>query len=132
MAPVMALSTSTTWVRRPSMLVSELRAWEAVRTPSRSMVPVMRVARRRAGGSWSVGCRLVSGCLQGRVGPVEVVDLGGGAPGVVFVAGLGEEGVAGVFHAVGEVERGGAFQDQGAVPGALAGGGFALGGVVGA
>jgi hypothetical protein len=63
----MAESTSTTRVRRPSMLVSELRAWEAARIPNRSMVPVLtfdRRVRRSVGGvggvSLAVGAAVCS------------------------------------------------------------------------
>ena len=41
----MAPSTSTTRACNRSMLVSELSAWEAERMPSRSIVPVVTVAR---------------------------------------------------------------------------------------
>ena len=68
---------------------------------------------------------------QGRVGPVQLVDLRGRAPGEVLLAGLGEQVVAGVFEAVGEVEAGRVFGDQGPMPGPLPLGDLAPRGVEG-
>ena len=46
MAPVIALSTSTTRACSRPMLVSELSACDAERIPSRSTVPAVTAARR--------------------------------------------------------------------------------------
>ena len=77
------------------MLVSELSACEADRMPSRSIVPVVTVERRwgRSPG-WSPRCAAVaSGCRpQGRVGPVQLGDLRGRAPGEVVAGGPGRAG----------------------------------------
>ena len=51
------------------------------------------------------------------------------APGEVLLAGLGEQVVAGVFQAAGEVEPGRVLGDQGPVPGPLPLGGLVPGGV---
>ena len=53
------------------------------------------------------------------------------APGEVGLAGLGEQLVTGVFEAVGQVEAGRAFGDQGAVPRPWAAGDLASGSVEG-
>ena len=118
-APVIALSTWTTRACSRSMLVSELSACDADRMPSRSIVPVVTAERR---------CRKITGLVaavcggrvgwwpQGRVGPVQLGDLRGRAPGEVLLAGLGEQVVAGVLEAVGEVEAGRALGDQRPVP----------------
>ncbi len=119
MAPVIAQSTSTTRACSPSMLVSELSACDADRMPSRSIVPVVTVDRRwRRSPGWSPRCAggRVGVWPQGRVGPVQLVDLRRRAPGEVLLAGLGEQVVAGVFDAVGEVEAGRVFGDQGPMP----------------
>ena len=87
--------------------------------PSRSIVPVVTVARRwgrSAGLAAAVPGGRVGLRPQGRVGPVQLGDLRGRAPGEVLLAGLGEQVVAGVVDAVGEVEAGRAFGDQGPVP----------------
>ena len=134
MAPVIAESTSTTRVCSRSILVSELSAWDADKMPSRSIVPVVTVERcGRTSADWSWPSRevVVGFWSQGRVGPVQLVDLRGRAPGDVLVAGLGEQGIAGVLDAVGEVEAGRAFGDQRPMPGPLTPGGLAAGGVEG-
>ena len=58
-------------------------------------------------------------------------DLGGGAPGGVGLAGLGEQLVAGVVLAVGQVEAGRVFEGQRPVPGPLPPADRAQGGVEG-
>ncbi len=68
---------------------------------------------------------------QGRVGPVQLVDLGGGTPGEVLLARFGEQVIPGLFDAVGEVEPGGAFGDQRPMPAARNPGRLAPGGVEG-
>ena len=123
MAPVIAPSTSTTRACSRSMLVSELSACEADRMPSRSSVPVVTAARpcgRRRAGRGATPAVGSGGGRRVGVGPVELVDLRGRAPGEVLLAGLGEQLVAGVVEAVGEVEAGRALGDQGPVPGPLA------------
>ena len=90
--------------------------------PSRSIVPVVTVERRwrsRRAGRRRAGGR-VGSWPQGRVGPVQLGDLRGRAPGEVVLAGLGEQVVAGVVDAVGEVEAGRAFGDQRPMPRPLA------------
>jgi hypothetical protein len=78
---------------------------------------------------------LPGGCVgiwaQGRVGPVELVDFRCRAPGLVLVAGLGEQVVAGVFDAMGQIEAGRVFGDEGPMPWALTAGDLAAGGVEG-
>ena len=87
--------------------------------PSRSIVPAVTVARRGEDlRARSAACSPIGAPVrpQGRVGPVQLADLGGRAPGEVLLAGLGEQVVAGVVDAVGEVEAGRVFGDQGPVP----------------
>ena len=66
---------------------------------------------------------------QGRVGPVELVDLGGGTPCEVVVAGVCEQVVSDVLDAVGEEEPARAFGDQRPMPGPLTPGHLAPRGV---
>ena len=66
-----------------------------------------------------------------RVGPVQLGDLGGRTPGEVLLARLGEQVVAGVFQAAGEIEPGRVLGDQGPVPRPLPLGGLVPGGVEG-
>ena len=96
-------------------------------------VPVVTVARWCAaiGGSAAAPVLRVGARSQGRVGPVELGDLRGRAPGGVVLAGLGEQGVAGVVEAVAEVEAGRAFGDQRPVPRPSAAGDLVPGGVEG-
>jgi len=54
-----------------------------------------------------------------------LIDFRGRAPGQVILAGLGEQVIAGVFEAVGEIEARCVFGDQCTVPGALPLAGFA-------
>ena len=132
MAPVIALSTWTTRACSRSMLVSELSACDADRIPSRSTVPagdggtaLGKIAGLLAGDGGRVGRWL------DRVGPVQLGDLGGRAPGQVLLARFGDQVMAGVVQAVGEVEPGRVLGDQGPVPRPLALSGLVPGGVEG-
>ena len=115
------------------MLVSELSACDADRMPSRSTVPAVTAARRwgRSAGLLAGGGGRVGRWPPDRVGPVQLGDFGGRAPGQVLLARLGEQVVAGVFQAAGEVEAGRVLGDQGPVPGPLPLGGLVPGGVEG-
>ena len=102
--------------------------------PSRSIVPV--VTWRAEAMAWCAGSTAASGdrlvCWsQAGKGPVQLGDLRARAPGGVPFAGLGEQLVAGLVEAVGEVEAGGAFGGERPVPGPLATGDLATGGVEG-
>ena len=67
------------------------------------------------------------GCvLQRRMSPVQLLDFCCGTPVEVLLACLGEQRIADVFHPVGEVELGGVFQDERAMPRTLTGGDVAL------
>ena len=65
------------------------------------------------------------------MGPVQLGDLGGRSPGGVVLAGVGEQVVAGVLEAVGQVEAGRPLGDECPVPRAQSAGGLAAGGVEG-
>ena len=57
---------------------------------------------------------------QARVGPVQLGDFGRRAPGGILLPRLGQQLVAVVVDAVGQIEAGRAFGDQGPVPRAWA------------
>jgi hypothetical protein len=82
-----------------------------------------------AGQDGALPCGRVGARPQGRVGPVQLADLGGRNPCEVVPAGSGEQFVAGAFHAVGEKEACRAFGDHGPMPRALPPVGLAPGGV---
>ena len=97
-----------------STLVSELSAWDADGSASRSIIPVVT----GASPWWPSPCSATvphAGPQTG-VGPIELGDLRGRAPRRVLPAGLGEERGAGVVEPVGEGEAGHPFGDQRPVP----------------
>jgi hypothetical protein len=94
-----------------------------------------RDGRAVTGGITALGVALRGGLRgvpsHGRVGPVDLVDLGGCAPCEVVVAGVREKVVADVLDAVGEEEPGRAFGNQRPMPRPLTPGHLAPCGVEG-
>ena len=107
------------------MLVSELSACDADRMPSRSIVPdVTADGPGEASAGWSgagPGRRIGSG-PQGRVRPVELVDLRRRPPRQVLPARLREQLKPGLVDALCQIEPGRAFGDQRPMPRPLAAG----------
>ena len=116
------------------MLVSELSACDADRMPSRSIVPVVTVARRPerpAGWSprrWPPHRLVAAG--PGRPSPAGRLSRSRPRRGTRWRA-WASRCEAGVVDAVGEVEAGRTFGDQGPVPRPLASGDLATRGVEG-
>ena len=134
MAPVIALSTSDHAGVQPvdaGLRAQRLRRGQDAEQVDRSGRDRGAAPGKITGLVGAVAGGRVGWWPQGRVGPVQLGDFRGRAPGEVLLAGLGEQVVAGVLEAVGEIEAGRAFGDQRPVPRPLPLGDLAPGGVEG-